>query len=699
MKSHGLATSIILLSLILIGCGGSSTPSTTIGPPVDDVGGGVPPSGDVYEDDGEAPIFTSSKTISVMEKTKEVMTVTAEDASLVLYKIVNMDTWGRYFDIDPLSGGLSFKEGSEADYDIAREYHLTISAMDLSRRETLQDITITILDDNEVGSDGIQKSGDTTPPEFVSSEAVSVPENLSVPFHTIIVADVSPVTLSIENLDTWGQYFDLNSTSENAATLSFKSDSLANYEISNEYYLTVKATDLYGNESVQEITIEILDIYEDRQKPQFISGHIANVLENQRTAITVVASDVSPVTYSIVNLDTWGQYFDIDADTGVLTFKEGSEPDYEIARLYYPIVKATDTWDNEATQDIIITIMNVAEDDGRAPVFVSPSIVSVVENRKMVTTLEANDRSTVTYALGDPSVDSVDGQDFEVGSSTGIVSFQDGKEPDYEEGPRDYSFEVQAIDTWGNSSTQTLIIQVLDESIIHDDLEYETTRSPNTGRVWLDRNMEASRVCITAEDLECYGGYYQWGRNSDGHQRAESILIYDPVGSISDVGHDRFISSYFSWDLTKIIYDWVVYDSSGEAREAQWSSVDGGSVCPVGFRVPSLVELEAETSEASLPVQNTGDAFNSFLKIPRNGLRSHTVMVSSTAGFSFSGVGNYASLWTSSAQADYYAYGLYIGQDELTLSAWDHKSGLGVRCIQDDSEGERVVGDEWVIEY
>jgi len=41
--------------------------------------------------------------------------------------------------------------------------------------------------------------------------------------------------------------------------------------------------------------------------------------------------------------------------------------------------------------------------------------------------------------------------------------------------------------------------------------EYKTITSPNTGKVWLDRNLGAEKVCETPDDKRCFGDYFQWG--------------------------------------------------------------------------------------------------------------------------------------------------------------------------------------------
>lgn len=46
-----------------------------------------------------------------------------------------------------------------------------------------------------------------------------------------------------------------------------------------------------------------------------------------------------------------------------------------------------------------------------------------------------------------------------------------------------------------------------------------------TGKVWMDRNLGASRVATSSTDTSAYGDLYQWGRGSDQHQSRKSLTI------------------------------------------------------------------------------------------------------------------------------------------------------------------------------
>lgn len=38
------------------------------------------------------------------------------------------------------------------------------------------------------------------------------------------------------------------------------------------------------------------------------------------------------------------------------------------------------------------------------------------------------------------------------------------------------------------------------------------------GRIWMDRNLGATRAATSSTDNGSYGHYYQWGRDADKHQ-------------------------------------------------------------------------------------------------------------------------------------------------------------------------------------
>ena len=81
-------------------------------------------------------------------------------------------------------------------------------------------------------------------------------------------------------------------------------------------------------------------------------------------------------------------------------------------------------------------------------------------------------------------------------------------------------------DTAGNSlSSQYEISNGFTTAVSSDGNEYLTVTSPDTGKIWLDRNLGASQVCTSSTDSSCYGNLYQWGRNDDGHESSSTTTV------------------------------------------------------------------------------------------------------------------------------------------------------------------------------
>ena len=297
--------------------------------------------------------------------------------------------------------------------------------------------------------------------------------------------------------------------------------------------------------------------------------------------------------------------------------------------------------------------------DVLAPAFTSASDVNVDENEINVLTLNATDQSSITYSI----LDGDDSGSFSIDSLSGLVVFV--TVPDYET-KEIYTFTAVATDVSGNIATQVITIHIndVDENIaapiLHDGITYGVVVSPYTGKKWLDRNLGASEVCTVLNDTACYGGYYQWGRQSDGHQTYDSLTTTNKATDVSSVGHNMFIVTTSG--------DWAdSINNSVSIRNHNWNLADGSSICPVGYRVPSMEELRAETVTSIGDVNNFTDAFNNFLKLPSSGRRDNDGSLLGQDGSVF--------IWTRDGLA------LYIGENWQPHNG-DLSEGLSVRCVQ-----------------
>ncbi len=203
-----------------------------------------------------------------------------------------------------------------------------------------------------------------------------------------------------------------------------------------------------------------------------------------------------------------------------------------------------------------------------------------------------------------------------------------------------------------------------------------TITSPSSGRIWMDRNLGASATCtqpasayasvgeyIDAQE-RCFGGYYQWGRDSDGHEAYNSTETVTQSAT-RIVEHGKFIANHD---------DWMTTDTNGALRSEEWNP------CPEGFYVPTSEEFEAEN------ISNIDDAFNK-LKMPLSGSRHPWGDY-----FSRAYSGDFWSKTVSSGRASL----LSIANNVGILSTRSFASGKAVRCIQEPNVIVSSSGKTWM---
>jgi hypothetical protein len=192
--------------------------------------------------------------------------------------------------------------------------------------------------------------------------------------------------------------------------------------------------------------------------------------------------------------------------------------------------------------------------------------------------------------------------------------------------------------------------------------------NPNTGKIWMDRNLGASRVALSSDDFYSYGDLYQWGRGADGHQCRNSATITS-LSSTDVPGNANFIT---------------INSGNNDWRSPQntnlWQGVNGvNNPCPTGYRIPTDSELEAERLTWS--ANNSVGAFESPLKLPLAGLRSNSDGLyynTSVQGWYWSSsVGSNSSI--NFSRLLYFQY----GKNDAVVGSLGRASGYSVRCIKD----------------
>ena len=178
--------------------------------------------------------------------------------------------------------------------------------------------------------------------------------------------------------------------------------------------------------------------------------------------------------------------------------------------------------------------------------------------------------------------------------------------------------------------------------------------NPITGRVWMDRNIGATRAATSSTDTEAYGHLFQWGRGADGHQLRTSD--YTLTLSSTDIpGHDDFIVAQNS------PYDW---------RSPQNDNLWQG-IIQDGWRLPTETEWEAEKATWG---SSAGDG--GILKLTRAG--SHPYDSSNVTLSNFFGFYWASTINGSDAKALFFA-----PSDDTDIFNYHRGNGYSVRLIKD----------------
>jgi uncharacterized protein (TIGR02145 family) len=179
-----------------------------------------------------------------------------------------------------------------------------------------------------------------------------------------------------------------------------------------------------------------------------------------------------------------------------------------------------------------------------------------------------------------------------------------------------------------------------------------------TGKVWMDRNLGASRVATSSTDAASYGDLYQWGRGTDGHQIRTSATT-NTLFSTGDPANGNFITSSGDWRSPQ--------------NDNLWQGVAGvNNPCPTGYRIPTEAEWDAERLSWS---DNTSvGAFASPLKLTLGGIRAFADGALQTTGI--------RGFYWSSTVSGIYSLSLDFYSSASTGAA-ARGIGMSVRCIKE----------------
>lgn len=194
-----------------------------------------------------------------------------------------------------------------------------------------------------------------------------------------------------------------------------------------------------------------------------------------------------------------------------------------------------------------------------------------------------------------------------------------------------------------------------------------------TGEVWMDRNLGASQVATASNDAAAYGNYYQWGRNSDGHELFNSTAP-GPVAAGTEGSDFITLDSGSEWLQDRDDTRW----NKSTAPDPDTDPVKGDhDPCPDGYRVPTFLEWQAEKN--SWDTRDAAGAFNSQLKLALAGRRA----IYANGGLV--GVDTNGHYWSSSTSSgDIGARSFQFNAGSAVASVHLGRArGQSIRCIKD----------------
>ena len=245
-----------------------------------------------------------------------------------------------------------------------------------------------------------------------------------------------------------------------------------------------------------------------------------------------------------------------------------------------------------------------------------------------------------------------------------------------------YNFTVVATNIAGNSIASQISAAIPYINATCDGVSQtaivELTSS--SGKIWMDRNLGASRAATSATDFFAYGCLYQWGRGNDDHASINwvSSTVGNPVNGGTRIpvatdtpGNPIFI---FPTHLTGSFNDW-----RSPRNDGLWQAgTQINNPCPSGFRVPTLSEFANENT-----IYNITNISTSFTNGPGGGFKFVA------AGYRYlffdcSNEGISGDYWTRDVKYTYYSSLLRYTSSTVSPSTeyTTRGSGRSVRCIK-----------------
>jgi|GEM_PF-3762856 len=407
----------------------------------------------------QAPVISSLPAAQVAENTTPVINVTASDAEgeNLTYTIPAGNDQS-LFEIDASTGMLRFRQAPDfenpADQDRNNIYEVTVAVSDGINTPTTQNLVITVTNVNEFA------------PVFTSSATAGMAENTGL-VTTVTATDQDPGDILSFSIPA-GNDRALFTIDASAGLLRFIQapdfENPADQNRDNVYEITVAVSDGIHTPVTQNLLVTVSNVNEFA--PVFTSAAIMQIPENTTSITVLTATDQdtgNSLTYSITG-GSDQSLFEINAATRSLRFRQApdfeSPADLDRNNIYELQIAVSDGINTPAIQDLTISVTDVNE---FAPVFTSPYLIQIPENRINVITATATDQD-----LADQLLFSIAGGNdnalFRIDGNTGALRFDRGA--DFEN-PADHNHDniyelTVAVSDGQHQTLQNLLITITD---------------------------------------------------------------------------------------------------------------------------------------------------------------------------------------------------------------------------------------------
>ena len=204
----------------------------------------------------------------------------------------------------------------------------------------------------------------------------------------------------------------------------------------------------------------------------------------------------------------------------------------------------------------------------------------------------------------------------------------------------------------------------------------------STGKIWMDRNLGASRAPNSSSDYYAFGCLYQWGRGNDDHASINwnSATSGTPVNaSISTLSSTDASNSPSFITNTISPFDWLSNQNSN-----LWQYSTGtNNPCPSGFRLPTAAEYAIEFS-----VYDITNATTAYANGPGNGFKFLTPGSRLGSDGLLINTGSSGNYWTQTIN-NTNATAITIA-NSISNSNSNRTNGLSVRCIKGNINNETL---------